>query len=36
MVPGQCDVKVPNLEQIGEGGSVACPVRKAESIQLLE
>ncbi len=36
MVPGQCDVKVPELEKIQEGGSVACPVRKLESIELLE
>lgn len=34
-VPGQCDASVPRLETIPAGGSVACPVRKAESIQLL-
>jgi peptide/nickel transport system ATP-binding protein len=34
-VPGQCDVLVPPLDHIPEGGSVACPVRKHESIQLL-
>jgi len=34
-VPGQCDVKVPPLDRITEGGSVACPVRKHESIELL-
>jgi peptide/nickel transport system ATP-binding protein len=25
-VPGQCDVKVPPLEPVAVGGSVACPV----------
>ena len=35
-VPGQCNVHVPALEAIGEGGSVACPVRKGESIKLIE
>ena len=34
-VPGECDVAVPTLEQIAEGGSVACPVRKAETLQLV-
>lgn len=34
-VPGLCDKSVPLLEAIPEGGKVACPVRKAESIQLL-
>lgn len=34
-VPGQCDVQVPPLDRITEGGSVACPVRKYESIELL-
>ncbi|MBX3015212.1 MAG: ABC transporter ATP-binding protein [Caldilineaceae bacterium] len=34
-VPGQCDVLVPSLDQIAEGGSVACPVRKHESIELV-
>ncbi|RIK38807.1 MAG: peptide ABC transporter ATP-binding protein [Chloroflexi bacterium] len=34
-IPGQCDVLAPRLEAISEGGSVACPVRKAESIQLV-
>lgn len=34
-VPGVCDKSVPPLELIPEGGRVACPVRKAESIQLL-
>jgi len=35
MVPDQCDAAVPQLEKILEGGSVACPVRKSESIQLV-
>ncbi len=35
IVEGQCDVQVPPLESIREGGSVACPVRKNESIQLV-
>jgi peptide/nickel transport system ATP-binding protein len=35
IVPGQCDRLVPNLEGILAGGSVACPVRKDESIQLV-
>ena len=34
-VPGQCEVNVPALEAISEGGSVACPVRKGESIKLI-
>jgi peptide/nickel transport system ATP-binding protein len=34
-VPGQCDLHVPQLERIYEGGSVACPVRKDESVQLV-
>jgi peptide/nickel transport system ATP-binding protein len=34
-VPGLCDKSVPPLEAINEGGRVACPVRKGESIQLL-
>lgn len=34
-VPGQCDTGVPQLERIPEGGSVACPVRKSESIELI-
>ncbi|MEZ4864772.1 MAG: ABC transporter ATP-binding protein [Caldilineaceae bacterium] len=34
-VPGQCDKEIPQLERISEGGSVACPVRRRESIQLL-
>jgi len=34
-VPGQCDTNVPQLERIPEGGSVACPVRKSESIELI-
>jgi len=34
-VPGYCDTNVPPLESIREGGRVACPVRKEESIQLL-
>ncbi len=34
-VPGQCDRLVPALETVAEGGSVACPVRKYESIELL-
>ncbi len=34
-VPGQCDARVPALESIADGGTVACPVRKAESIQLV-
>ncbi|MEM7125778.1 MAG: ABC transporter ATP-binding protein [Chloroflexota bacterium] len=32
--PGECDVDVPQLEKIIEGGSVACPVRKGERIEL--
>ncbi|GIV80067.1 ABC transporter ATP-binding protein [Litorilinea aerophila] len=35
-VPGECDVHVPELEPIPEGGSVACPIRKGEPIQLIE
>jgi peptide/nickel transport system ATP-binding protein len=35
IVPGQCDVAVPRLERIAAGGSVACPVRKDESIELV-
>ena len=34
-VPGECDANVPRLERIPEGGSVACPVRKSETIELL-
>lgn len=34
-VPGQCDAAAPRLERLFEGGSVACPVRKSESIQLV-
>lgn len=34
-VPGQCDVHVPPLEAIAEGGTVACPIRKEDSIQLV-
>lgn len=34
-VPGECDSNAPQLERIPEGGSVACPVRKFESIELL-
>jgi oligopeptide/dipeptide ABC transporter ATP-binding protein len=34
-VPGQCDQAPPPLEQIAAGGSVACPVRKAVSIELV-
>ena len=34
-VAGQCDVSVPPLESIIEGGSVACPPRKHVSIQLV-
>ena len=34
-VPGQCDRLVPALDAIAEGGSVACPIRKYESIELL-
>lgn len=34
-VPGECDAAVPRLERIPEGGSVACPVRKSESIELI-
>ena len=34
-VPGYCDKTVPPLEHVHEGGNVACPVRKNESIQLL-
>ncbi len=35
MIPGQCDVQRPPLDSISEGGRVACPVRKAEKINLL-
>ena len=34
-VPGECDANVPRLESIPQGGSVACPVRQSESIELL-
>lgn len=34
-VPGECDVHVPQLDQIPEGGRVACPIRKGEPIELL-
>lgn len=34
-VPGQCDRTVPRLEAISAGGSVACPVRKNETIELV-
>ena len=34
-VPGSCDVNVPKLEAIAVGGSVACPIRKDENIQLI-
>lgn len=34
-VPGQCDRAIPPLEPIAAGGTVACPVRKAESIALV-
>jgi peptide/nickel transport system ATP-binding protein len=34
-VPGQCDIQVPHLEAISAGGTVACPIRKEESIQLV-
>jgi peptide/nickel transport system ATP-binding protein len=33
-VPNECDVHVPRLESIPEGGRVACPIRKDMSIQL--
>lgn len=35
-VPGECDAAVPPLDRIEEGGRVACPIRKGESIQLIE
>ena len=35
IVPGECDVAVPTLEQITDGGRVACPVRKSEPLQLV-
>ena len=35
IVPGECDVTVPTLEQITDGGRVACPVRKSEPLQLV-
>lgn len=35
IVEGQCDITVPTLESVLEGGRVACPVRKNESIELL-
>ena len=34
-VAGECDEAVPVLETIADGGTVACPVRKAESIELV-
>ncbi len=34
-VEGECDMNVPPLEPISEGGRVACPVRKSEPVQLL-
>lgn len=34
-VPGECDAAVPVLEGIPDGGRVACPVRKSESLQLV-
>ena len=34
-VAGQCDVAVPPLEALPEGGRVACPVRMGERISLL-
>lgn len=34
-VPGECDVHVPALDTISEGGRVACPIRKHEPIELL-
>jgi peptide/nickel transport system ATP-binding protein len=34
MVAGQCDVYVPKLEAVAEGGSVACPVRREISVEL--
>ena len=35
IVPGECDVDVPTLEKISDGGRVACPVRKSETIQII-
>lgn len=35
-VPEECDAAVPPLATIEEGGRVACPIRKGESIQLIE
>ena len=34
-VPGECDLAVPGLERISDGGSVACPVRMAEPSQIV-
>ena len=34
-VPGECDVAVPTLEAISDGGRVACPVRKSEPLQII-
>jgi peptide/nickel transport system ATP-binding protein len=34
-VHGLCDVHVPPLEPLAEGGRVACPVRMHESVSLL-
>ncbi len=34
-VEGVCDVAVPPLELVSEGGRVACPVRKDERVSLL-
>ncbi len=36
VVTGECDVEVPPLDPIPEGGRVACPVRSSISIQLVE
>lgn len=34
-VPGSCDVYPPKLESVSVGGSVACPIRKDVSIELI-
>ena len=35
IVEGECDTAVPPLEQIAEGGRVACPIRMSEPTQIV-
>ena len=35
VVPGECDIAVPQLEHISDGGSVACPIRISEPSQIV-